>query len=347
MDRYRRLYWHFPSLRGVMVESLESSVSPFTSAPTDLRLDLEDPAISVPKQSSSQPSQLHPSQPESKPEQSKPDQYLPDQTNPNQHKYDQFRSDQYKSDKYAPSPVHNKLELKSEKMDTEPTDYSTPVPFKPETEKLKLARLCPKFESSNSPGSAVTTGPCNTPPVLGKDIANSMRGFSSQSVASWLNSAIDNVFGASDASPSVNRTSSAADLASSAVDSPSLASSRVDSSSTLDQLPCQSSGRTQLQLHTLPSTSQSLSQSTNPISLCQPTNSNEDEAWFDLNRSVSLHPSPLICSLSLSLHFFHVYFSRTLTVFIPIGLILGSRSMRSCGCSALICVHSIYIVMSY
>lgn len=243
MDRYRRLYWHFPSLRGVLVESLESSVSGLTSAPTDLNLDLEDPGLSAPNPSSNQSSQLP-----NKPELSKSDQYI---------------SDQYKSDQTQP-------DIKNEKMDSEPTDYSTPVTLKPETGKPNLTHQFPKLELTNSLGSTVTTGPCNTPPVLGRDnTTNSVKGFASQSIASWLNSAIDNVFEAGHASPSISRPLSA-------VDSPSLASSRVESSSTLNQLPSRNNSRPQLQ------TGSSISQLMNQSA----SSNNDDEAWFDLNRFV-------------------------------------------------------------
>lgn len=245
MDRFRRLYWHLPPLRGVIIESLESSLNDLTSCPTDLSLKLEDP-------------------------------YLPSPTENQSTKQSNHSTEQHLTEIKS----ETKPDMTSENMDTEPTNFSTPLICKTEAEKLDLIKSCPKLELPDTLSSQVVNGYSITPPLLAKNATTTTGtlGDASQSVASWLNSTIDNIFGASVAPPSSGRAS---------VDSASLlSSSRINSQTDLGQSASQSPDQPKPIQSTSSLVLPPFSQSTNGLVQPQATVSEADDTWFDLNRFV-------------------------------------------------------------
>lgn len=189
MDRYRRLYWSLPTFKGLIVESLESSVDMLTSGPSDTQLNLE----------ALKPACLEDSN-------QALDTKLPEQAEDNSKK-------DVTEAGYVETKVSSEKKMEDDKSTLVLEEAKTVLvnhklePVETSTPEVKPSDLKNSETQSTEPGVIMDTPklPQRTQSMTQSVTSNSVSvlngsaATSTHSIASWLNSTIDNIFGASGA----------------------------------------------------------------------------------------------------------------------------------------------------
>lgn len=185
MDRYRRCYWRLPSLRGLLVESRECSVvDDSSSGVSDCLVKLAKPT----KAASADDNHVKEENPT-----------LPDTS------HSQTQGKTTPNTAIAPLPQKLEVDLKSEPMDTStPTSQSNPVrPNQPDT----VSSTPLKPAASDSQSACTISGSTSLQIQQAKQPTNASP--SAHSIASWLSSTIDSIFGAAEQetkSPAIDKS---------------------------------------------------------------------------------------------------------------------------------------------